>query len=463
MKIGLKRKINDQIVIFTAGIGLFLSTLDTGIINVALPALAQTFHSSISVISWTVTLYTLVLTGTIIIFGRLSDNVGRLKVYSLGLIVFLLASILCSLSHSPGQLILFRAIQGIGAAMLQATAAAIITTTIPKERIGSALGTLGMLIAAGPVLGPSLGGLLISIGSWRWIFLINVPISVIGLSGCVLIRKKVKELRNNFKLDLIGNILLSVSILFILWGLSIWPIKGLLSFYTVIPFVVFIILFTAFIIWEIHTRHPIIDLRLFRCGSLSASILAVLIFGGATSLGFIVPPYFLEHVKHLLPWQTGIVNLSAPMALVIFSKVSGQLIKKVQTTHLMITGILIMASAYGTLGGMEVNWSPFLISGILFIYGIGAGLFQPPNTAAIMGAVPYEIQGTIGAVQRMVQNLGIALYTVIATALIQGHSHNGINDLMNGYQGAWIFAAITLVLSLLTFVFVFIRCQVKSI
>ena len=131
----------DRMVVLTAGIGLFLSTLDSGIINVALPTLVRTLHSNINTMAWTVTLYTLALTGTIIIFGRLSDRFGRLKIYIWGLALFAIASVLCGFAMSSGILIILRTIQGIGAAMLQATAAAIITTGIPKERQGPALGT----------------------------------------------------------------------------------------------------------------------------------------------------------------------------------------------------------------------------------------------------------------------------------------------------------------------------------
>ena len=135
----ISSKYFDYLVVFTAGIGMFLSTLDSGIINVALPTLSKSFNVDTSLITWSVTLYTLLLTGTIIIFGRLSDKFSRINIYSIGLIVFLIASILCGFSSNIIQLITFRGLQGIGAAMLQGTATAIITTSIPEDRQGSAL------------------------------------------------------------------------------------------------------------------------------------------------------------------------------------------------------------------------------------------------------------------------------------------------------------------------------------
>jgi MFS family permease len=207
-------------------------------------------------------MYTLALVGTIIIFGRLGDKYGRLKIYTLGLIVFFMASILCGLSTSPEELITFRTLQGIGAAMLQGTAIAIITTAISKERQGSALGTLGVLLGLGPILGPSIGGLLITFGGWRWIFLINIPIALVGLLGCTILFGKVKETRNDIQIDLLGNILLTFSFLALLRGLSMLSTFGILSFAVIGPTVLFAILFVLFIFWEIKAKEPIVDIKL---------------------------------------------------------------------------------------------------------------------------------------------------------------------------------------------------------
>jgi MFS family permease len=139
------------------------------------------------------------------------------------------------------------------------------------------------------------------------------------------------------------------------------------------------------------------------------------------------------------------------------SKVSGRLIEKEGTTRLMVIGLIIMAVAYGILGTMQLDWSPILIAILLLTYGFGAGFFVPPNTSAIMCAVGRDIQGTIGAVQRMVQNLGIALYTAISSALIREHSHSDIKTIMSGFREAWMFGSGSILLSLLIFKFVFSR------
>ena len=255
----------DHLVVFTAGIGMFLSTLDSGIINVALPTLSKSFNVTPSFITWSVTLYTLLLTGTIIIFGRLSDKYSRLNIYSLGLTVFLIASILCGFSNSIMQLIVFRGLQGIGAAMLQGTATAIITTTIPEDRQGPALGTLSILLGIGPVLGPSIGGLLISIGNWRWIFWINIPFIFIGLIGSLLLKKYIQGQKStSIHLDIRGNFLLFLSIFCLLISLTSWSSHSIFYVSVYGNFLLFMIVFCLFIVWELKKNHHIINLRLFK-------------------------------------------------------------------------------------------------------------------------------------------------------------------------------------------------------
>lgn len=273
---------NDLFIVVVAGIGLFLSTLDTGIINVAMPTLVSVFHSTVSGIAWTVTLYTLALTGTIIIFGRLSDRYGHLRVYSWGLVLFALSSTLCGFSHSLTELVSFRAAQGIGAAMLQSSSAAIITTLVPRERQGAALGSLGVLMGLGPVLGPSVGGALLSLANWRWMFWINIPVAIAGLWGCQRLKTAVREKSKRIHLNIPGNILLFASVLVLLESLSEWSAGGAANVITIVSFALFVALSVIFVVRERHIAIPIIDPRLFRKGDFSIPLLAVFFFGGST-------------------------------------------------------------------------------------------------------------------------------------------------------------------------------------
>jgi len=172
---------------------MLLSTLDTGIINVALPFFQKEFNDSARLSALSVVSYTLSLSILILPFGYLSDQFGKLKISLIGLILFGLGSILCGTANNIFELILFRAIQGIGAAALQATSAALITTLVDRKFISNALGILGIMIGLGPVLGPSIGGLFLSMGLWRLIFWINVPFVVLGVACNYLLIKTISE------------------------------------------------------------------------------------------------------------------------------------------------------------------------------------------------------------------------------------------------------------------------------
>lgn len=203
------------------------------------------------------------------------------------------------------------------------------------------------------------------------------------------------------------------------------------------------------------TRDPIIHLHLFKKLSFSAPIFAIFVFGGTTSLGFIIPPYFLEEVKQFSSWQVGLVNLACPLGLVIVSKIAGKLISSLGSIILMVIGLFLMIISYAILGALQENWGAIIITLLLLIYGIGGGFFLPSNTSSIMGAVSEHMQGTVGATQRMVQNIGIAVYTAITSLFINKSSST--EKLIIAARESWIFAAITLVLALLPLLFKLIQ------
>ncbi len=441
--------LNERVVVATAGAGMLLSTLDTGIMNVALPSLGQAFHTSVTGITWAIALYIMALSSTILLFGRLSDRYGRARIFTWGLLVFTAGSLLCGFAFSVLSLVLFRALQGLGAAMVQATAAALITTLVAPERRGAALGILGVLLGLGPVLGPVAGGLLLSAAGWRWIFWVNLPICLAGLWGCRALRRA-SQGSAAISLDVLGGALLLVSLLALLWGLALKP-GDLLADLACDGFLIALV---AFALWELRARAPMLDLRLLRRPALAVPLLAILVLGAATAVAFIVPPYFLEQVRHVPPWQVGFISLSAPAGIVLLSRFAGGAINKVGTIRLMVAGLAIMTTGMVGLCFMQSTWGALALALLLLLYGLGAGIFLPANIAAVMSAVGKELQGTIGATQRLVQNVGIAIGEAVPAALIAAHAGAGVNELMVGFRLSWLFAGAIVLLSLICFVFV---------
>jgi EmrB/QacA subfamily drug resistance transporter len=446
------RTADDRIVTFTAGLGMLLSTLDTGIINVALPSLATEFNVDVATITWSIAIYVLTLSAMIVPLGRMGDRYGRVRVYAAGLVVFALGSAVIGASTSAAMLIVCRALQGMGAAMLQATAAALITTLVTPERRGTALGTFGLMIGLGPVLGPVFGGFVLSSMSWKWLFWINLPLCALGLIGCTRLREAPRP-RETFGLDLAGNALLTAAIATLLLAIeaplartSAWALGG-----------VCVVLLALFVLRETRAAHPMVDLQLFRSPAIALPMLGTVAFGAASAVVFIVPPFFLERALHFEPWRVGWVALAAPLGLVSVARWSGSAISRLGTHVLMTAGVLLMLVGLLGLALAPASWGVIPMSAWLLVYGIGGGLFQPPNIAAVMGAVGPNRQGTTGAVQRMVQNIAIAVGAAVAANFLRAATDGEVAALARACHEAWAAAAAFVAVSLIGFFILTLR------
>lgn len=251
-----------------------------------------------------------------------------------------------------------------------------------------------------------------------------------------------------------------LSIFCLLISLTSWSYHSIFNISVYGNFLIFIVAFCLFMIWELKTNHPIIDLRLFKNMSFSSPIFAIFVFGGTTSLGFIIPPYILEKINHLSSWQIGLVNLTSPLGLVLISKITGKLISRIGNIILMTIGLIIMIVVYTNLGLLQYILNPIKISLLLLLYGIGGGFFLPSNTSAIMKTVSQDMQGTVGATQRMVQNIGIAFYTAVTSLFISNSSNSG--QLVEGASHAWLFASLTLFLALSPFLLKLLKRKSES-
>ncbi|WP_336785828.1 MFS transporter [Paenibacillus sp. MMO-177] len=449
MKISANKRLDQAdsylAIVLVAGVGMFLTTLDSGILNVAISSLVQEFHSSVTTVAWTISLYTIVICSCIVVFGRLSDRYGRLKIYSMGLTLFALASLFCALSETVTQLISFRILQGIGAAMLQATSAALITTLVSPVKKGEALGALAAFFGLGHVLGPVASGIILSTIGWNWLFIINIPICLLCLLACHYVLKgKVVPVSKKPPLNLSGSLLLSASIFSLVYGCSR---LGSTRSGMYINILIFTILIFLFIRREKRTANPIVPLSLFQNGFFTVSLYTIFAYGGVTRLCMVVVPFYLEHARYYAPWKSGLVNLILPLGLVLTSNIAGRLIRSWGTFRLMTVGLCCMLVPLLILSFLLPNGQLPIVCSLLFVYGVGAGLFQPSNIAAIMEAVGPSHQATIGSVQRLAQNIGISLFTVVTAGFLRSPAH----DIWIGSRHSFYLAAAATFLGILGF------------
>lgn len=426
MSLSVNTTLHKWWVLAAVACGTFMATLDSSIVNIALPTLSSEFSAELFQIKWVVIIYLLVITCLLLPFGRLSDQLGRKRTFQTGYVIFILGSALCSVSVSLKMLVIFRALQAVGASLLMVNGPATITATFPGNERGGALGTLAMVVSAGLISGPSIGGFLITQAGWRSIFWVNIPI---GLLGAFLVIRYVPKdliLREKSPFDWVGAFLQMVLLIsfIILFDPPRISISG--GELQEIPrwLIVCVIAVFAFLFFRVESdaKAPVFDLSLLKERSFWSSNLASFLNFVAFSSVTVLMPFFLEEVMGFPPHQAGLFMTSVPVTNLIVAPISGRLSDRISATGLSLSGALMGALGLFAMAGVV---GPGLTHGlgahwiILFLamMGAGIGLFQSPNNNAIMGAVPLQKLGVASAFLATVRNLGLVIGTGLSTAI----------------------------------------------
>jgi MFS family permease len=405
---------HDRLALFAGSAGIFLSTLDSGIMNVALPSLSTALGCDFHAITLAVTLYMATIGSTIVLFGRLADRFGQVVLLGIGFFLFGIASSGCALSTALAPLVAWRAMQGLGAAMMQASAAAAITTIVRGMPVPIALGIFGTFLGLGPVLGPTLGGILLSSIGWPWIFWINLPICAAG-AYCTFRLSAYARRDRTVTISPLRNLCLMIGVICLLFLLQSsngheWQTSALLSAVGVAGIALFIWL-------ERTTARPLIPRVLLYSGRNLTSLWIVFCYGVAFAILFLLPPLFLGKHYHLAPWQIGCICFCAPVGIAFTSRSAGDLTLRFGACRMMIFGSIISTGALVLIALAHATalwiWPPFLL-----LFGIGYGIYQTPNLSLLMHAVSKSEQGIAGAIQRMLLNLGNSVGGAMAAFLL---------------------------------------------
>ncbi|MCB2309309.1 MFS transporter [Clostridium estertheticum] len=398
-------------------LGALFSVLSGSTLLIALPSIMKDLHTSMSIVTWTIMGYMLVMTILVPSIGRMADMVGRKKLYVSGFAVFTLTSILCSISQTGLQLLVFRMIQAVGGALMVANSTAIVADAFPKRELGKALGINSMIICVASVAGPILGGFLISIG-WRSIFYINIPIGIIGTFWAAFKLKETKVTFEKQKFDINGTVAFSAGMLALLTALTLGGFSGWFNIYVLTLFLVAIILLTLFVKIENTVEAPMLDLRLLKTRVLAFAFAANFLNGVARGAVTFLLIFYLQGVKGVDPMLAGILLSPFAIAMMIVSPFSGWLSDKYGVRILSSVGLLI--SAVGLAGLMIIKPDTPIIELIIWmsIMGFGSGMFFAPNTSAIMGGVPADKRGIAAGLRTMLTNAGMVLSIAICMAII---------------------------------------------
>ncbi len=403
-------------VMAAVGMGVFLATIDSSIVNVALPTLVDSFGAVLATVQWVVLAYLLTVTTLMLSVGRLADMIGKKPPYTWGFVIFTIGSVLCGLSWSIQALILFRILQAIGAAMVMALGMAIVTEAFPPGERGKALGISGSLVSIGIVVGPTLGGILIASLSWHWIFFVNLPIGIIG-TWMVIRFVPATRPSGGQKFDGWGALAFLVTLLMFLLALTIGQETG----FTALPVLALIggsFLSLLLFIWVERTvREPMLDLKIFRDRHFTVSLItAVITFIAIAGATFLLP-FYLQNVLGYDPRQVGFLLAVIPVVLALVSPISGNLSDRYGTRSIAVIGLVLLVIGYAALRTLSTQTSAIGFILRFLAVGLGMGVFQSPNNSAIMGSATRErlgvVSGTLAIARTMGQTTGIALLGAI--------------------------------------------------
>jgi EmrB/QacA subfamily drug resistance transporter len=408
-------------------IGAFMPPLDSSIVNITLKDIQQFFGVGISTVEWIVTAYLLTASSLLLSAGRLADIKGHKKIYISGFTIFTIASGLCGLSGSISQLITFRIIQAIGGTMLLATGPAIITDTFPPNERGKAFGVLGLSIAIGLTTGPILGGIIVHLLNWRWIFFVNLPVGVLVTALASKILKEGK-INTEKRFDFPGAAVGFLALLSLLVVLNLGKDWGWGSFTSMGFAVVTVLLIALFIYIESTVDEPMLDLSLFSSRLFSAANLSALInYLAIFNIVFLIP-YYMRDVYGQTQLQTGMLLTAIPLTTGIVGPISGILSDKIGSRLLATFGISLLAVSQFGLSTTSPSSGILPVAIFLGLLGIGSGMFQSPNSSAIMSAVPRNRLGIASGMQATMRNVGMVLGIALAGAIVTTLAPLGSHD-----------------------------------
>jgi EmrB/QacA subfamily drug resistance transporter len=426
-----------RLVLAICCMSLLIVGMDATIVNVALPSIRHDLHASVSALQWTVASYTVVLASLLMLSGSTADRLGRARVFQLGLVLFTTASLACSLAPGIGWLIGFRALQGVGASMLNPVAMSIIRNTFddPRER-AQAIGVWGAVFGVSLALGPVLGGVLVPL-SWRAVFLVNIPV---GLAAIALTARFVPDSRapHARRPDPIGQVLVIVLLASLTSAIIEGPDLGWSSPWIVALGVVAGAALTTLVRYELRRAEPLIELRFFASRPFAAAT-AIAVAAFATFAGFLfVNTLYLQEVRGLSPASAGLCTLPMAAMTILCSPISGRVVGARGVRWPLVVGGLGLVAGSLMLVSLTADTSLGWLLAAYCVFGAGFGAINPPITDSAVSGMPASQAGVAAAVattSRMVgQTFGVAIVGAVATA---GVTHSLSDELATASHPAW--------------------------
>jgi EmrB/QacA subfamily drug resistance transporter len=406
---------------------LFMIMLDNTVVNVALPAIKADLNITTSELEWTVAGYALTFASLLLTGGKLGDLVGRRLIFTIGLAVFTVSSLLCGLSASAPELIGARAVQGVGAALMMPATLSIISATFAAKERGTAIGIWAGVSAMALAIGPLLGGIITEHISWNWIFFVNVPIGILAVLAAIFVVPESKDTSLEQRLDLPGLLTSGIGLLALVYGLIEANNYGWTSARILVCFAVAVVGLVAFVLLELHQRLPMLDLSLFKNGTFAGANLVAILVTLAMFGIFVFFPIYMQTFRGWSPIQAGAALLPWTLMIVIFAPIAGKLSDRVGSRWLMAGGMSVVAICCLLLSTVTLTSSFWHMLPAFILGGLGMSFVMTPMSAAAMGAAPVAKAGVASGVLNTFRQVGVALGIGVMGAIITNRAaaHGG--------------------------------------
>ncbi len=430
-----EERANKWAVFALAATGAFMTTLDSSIVNISLPSIARAFGVPLSgAVEWVIIGYLVVIASTLLTAGRLADIIGRKPIFVAGIAIFTLGSAICGAAPSLGILIAARGFQGLGGALLFSVNIAMLTHAFSAHERGRALGYNAVLVALGISIGPTLGGIITEYLTWHWIFYLNVPIGiVVAVAGCFILTEPLHHGQGRF--DPAGAILLALGMASLILGLSFGQEWGWTSPRLIASVLIGAAALVAAILVERRVTDPILDLTLFKNRVFaSANISFILCMLALFAVGFLLPFYF-EQLRGFSTIESGLLLTPLSLTLAVVAPISGSLADHVGSRWLASIGLAIACVGLVLLSQLDAHSSLWDIIWRLMVTGLGQGLFQAPNTRALMGAAPPDKQGVASSLLSTGRVIGQSLSVALAGAIFASLGGAAAGTILEAQRG----------------------------
>ena len=422
------------IIIAAVGMFAFMSTLDSSIVNIALPIMSKQLSIPMNQATWVVSIYLIIISGLLTFFGRLGDQIGKIRVFRFGTYIFTVGSLIAGINLGLWFLLFARTIQAIGAAMTMSNSFGIVTTIAPPSQRARGMALNSSFVSLGTIAGPGLGGIILQHFSWSYIFWINVPVGIIAIIiGRLVFPKSVEIDHDALKFDYVGISTLFLFITTFFLAINIGQEQGFLSIIPVTLTVFALIVFVIFIVHELHAEMPLLDLTIFKSKLFTISLVAAFLVFTSNFFINVISPFYFENLKGINAGTAGLFLMVWPISMLIATPISGYIADYFDQEYITLCGLTILGLSYFGWWIADAQTSSLFIVLLLVCGGVGMAFFQTPNNALIMSNAPASKLGVAGSLNALARNLGMITGTSLVTTVLYAAMSKKIGHNITSY------------------------------